>query len=1081
MTCPQCQHDNPQGARFCNACGTRLEPTPTHLVERVIAPRSALEAERKQVTVLFADVKGSMELLADRDPEEARTVLDPVLELMMEAVHRYEGTVNQVMGDGIMALFGAPIAQEQHAMRACYAALRMQEQVRRYAEHVRRAKGIPVEIRVGLNSGEVVVRLIGGDLRTDYTAVGQTAHLAARMEQVATAGSVLMTATTLRLAEGYVNARTLGPRHVKGLGQAVEVFELVGAGAARSRLQAAAARGLTRFVGREAELAALHRACEHVRAGHGQVVAVAGEPGVGKSRLFWELTRSHCAQGWLILESTSLSYGKKTPYLPVIDLLRGYFRIQDRDDHNRIREKVVEKLVSLDLTLERLVPWILALLEVSIDDAEWQALDPPQRRQRTLDAVKRLLLRESREQPLMLVFDDLHWVDTESQALLDGLVDSLPTERVLLLVSYRPEYRHQWAGKTYYSRIGVDPLPSESAGALLGALLGDDPGLADLKQLLVERTESNPFFVEESIRELVETGALVGGPGAYRLTRPMQLVQIPASVQAVLATRIDRLAARDKRLLQSASVIGKDVHLTLLAAIADLPERELHDALARLQDTELLYDVGRLPDREYSFKHALTHEIAYGGLLRDQKRMLHARILHAIETLYPERLADQLGQLAHHAVRGQAWDKAVFYLRQAADKAAERSAHRAAASFLEEALVALRCLPQTSETTRQGIDFRFAIRNSLFALGEHARIRSHLEEAQRLAQASGDEVRLAWTAVYISNYFWREGDPEQAVALGQQALAIAEQRGDLPLKITAVLRLGQGYHAFGDYRSAAKRLRENVRVIPGPLSRSTFGLAGLPSVFSRGFLVWSLAELGEFVEGIAHGQEALSIATEANQVYSRCIAHFALGFLHLRRGEPERAASILASGLTAAEGGRILAMRGMFLASLGHAHTLCARPEQALALIRQSVEPSTFALSPQHPFPLLFLAAAYLEAGLVECSGRTALQALQFCRRRRDVGAGAWALHLLGNIGSLRRPRDLEPIQGDYGQAMALAVDLGMRPLIAHCRLGLGKLHARLGNRQQANEHAGIAASMYREMGMTYWLEKAATEIRDLA
>jgi class 3 adenylate cyclase/tetratricopeptide (TPR) repeat protein len=1113
MRCSQCRHDNPQDAIFCNACGTRLEHrcpacgrdnpagsrfcndcerslrssfeqpgrlsspesyTSEHVVERLITARTGLEGERKQVTVLFADLKGSMELLADRDPEEARTLLDPVLELMMEAVHRYEGTVNQVMGDGIMALFGAPIAQENHAVRACYAAVMMQELVKRYAEHVHQTKSIAVDIRVGLNSGGVVVRSIGGDLRMDYTAVGQTTHLAARMEQVASAGSVFMTATTLRLAEGYVNARALGALRVKGLEEAVEVFELVGVGAARSRLQAAAARGLTRFVGREAELAVLHQAREHARAGRGQVVAVVGEPGVGKSRLVWEFTRSHHARGWVILESMSPSHAKSPPYLPVIDLLRGYFGIQDRDDHDRIRERVTGKLVSLDRTLEHLAPWILALLDVPIDDGEWRTLDPSQRRQRTLDAVTRLLLRESREHPLILVFEDLHWVDSESQALLDGLVESLSTARVLLLVSYRPEYRHQWDAKAYYSRIRVDPLPPESADALLDALLGTDPSLADLKQLLVARTQSNPFFVEESVRELVESGALLGIPGAYRLTRPTQPVQVPASVQAVLASRIDRLPAEEKRLLQSASVIGKEVQFRLLAAIADLPEGALISALARLRATDFLYDVGLFPDREYTFKHALTHEVAYGGLLRDQKRMLHARIVHAIETLYPERLGDQVGRLAHHAVRAEAWDKAVVYLRQAAEKAAERSAHRAVASFLEEALVALRRLPETPETTRQNVDVRFAIRNSLFALGEHARIQAHLEEAQRLAQASGDEGRLAWAAVYMSNYFWREGDPDQAVALGQQALGIAEQRGDLPLKITAGLRLGQGYHALGDYRRAAKRLRENLLLIPGQLSRSTFGLAGLPSVFSRAFLAWSLAELGEFGEGIVHGKEALSIATKANQVYSRCIAHFALGFLYLQRGEPGRALRVLGSGLTVAERGQILAMRAMFLAALGHAHTLCARPDQALDLAEQSVEPSTFALSPQHPFPLLFLAAARLEAGLVERSAETAREALQLCRTRRDLGAEAWTLHLLGNIGSFRRPRDLEPVQRHYCQAMALAVRLAMRPLIAHCHFGLGRLHACLGDRTQADEHTGVAASMYRQMGMTYWIERAA-------
>ena len=443
--------------------------TPKHLAEKILTSKSALEGERKQVTVLFADLKGSMELLADRDPEEARKLLDPVLERMMEAVHHYEGTVNQVMGDGIMALFGAPLAHEDHAVRACYAALRMQESVRRYAEEVRRTVGVPMHIRVGVNSGDVVVRSIGNDLHMDYTAVGQTTHLAARMEQAAMPSSILITADALRLAEGYIQVKPLGPIPVKGLTGPLEAYEVTGVGRVRTRLQAAAARGLTRFVGRDAELDQdqLRKALEQAGAGHGQVVALVGEPGVGKSRLVWEFTHAHRTREWLILESGSVSYGKATSYLPVIDLLKAYFKIQARDDHRDIREKVTGKLLTLDEALKPALPTFLALLDVPVDDPEWQALDPIQRRQWTLDAVKRLLLRESQVQPLLLVFEDLHWIDTETQVLLDRLVESLPTARLLLLVNYRPEYQHGWGGKTYYSQVRLDTLPPESARELL--------------------------------------------------------------------------------------------------------------------------------------------------------------------------------------------------------------------------------------------------------------------------------------------------------------------------------------------------------------------------------------------------------------------------------------------------------------------------------------------------------------------------------------------------------------------------------------------------------------------------------------
>jgi class 3 adenylate cyclase len=486
LQCASCGNELPPGSRFCNKCGHAVSAhadserrfaspdayTPKHLAERILTSKAALEGERKQVTVLFADLKGSMELLADRDPEEARKLLDPVLDHMMAAVHRYEGTANQVMGDGIMALFGAPVAHEDHAVRACYAALDMQAAMRRHAEEVRRSHGVLLQIRVGLNSGEVVVRAIGSDLRMDYTAVGETTHLAARMEQLAKPDTTLMTKEVLHLAEGFVAVTPLGPVPVKGLEAPVEVYELTGAGPRRSRLHAAAVRGLTRFVGRTGELDQLRQALGRAGTGQGQIVAIVGEPGVGKSRLVWEVTHSYRVHGWLVLQAGSVSYGKATSYLPVIDLLKTYFGIEDRDGPRAVRERLTGKLLTLDRALEGDLPALLSLLDAPADDPAWAALDPSQRRRRTLDAVKRLLLRESQVQSLLVVFEDLHWIDSETQALLDALVESLPAARVLLLVNYRPEYRHQWGGRTYYTQLRLDPLPHEHATELIGALVG---------------------------------------------------------------------------------------------------------------------------------------------------------------------------------------------------------------------------------------------------------------------------------------------------------------------------------------------------------------------------------------------------------------------------------------------------------------------------------------------------------------------------------------------------------------------------------------------------------------------------------
>ena len=717
--------------------------TPSYLAEKILTSRSALEGERKQVTVLFADLKGSMELLAERDPEEARQLLDPVLERMMAAVHRYEGTVNQVMGDGIMALFGAPLAHEDHAVRACYAALAMQATIRAYAEDVRRAHGITVQMRLGLNSGEVVVRAIGNDLHMDYSAIGQTTHLAARMEQLATPGSILLTAATLHLVEGLVRVTAMGPVPVKGLDTPVDVFELVGASALRGRLQARMAGGLTPFVGRGPELATLRQTLERAMAGHGQVVAVVGEAGVGKSRLVYECLHAPQTQGWRILESASVSYGKATPYFPVIDLLKRYAHVEEPDDPRTVRAKVTGQILTLDETLQDTIPALLSLLEVLPDDSPFRSLDPPQRRQRLLQALKRVLLRESQVQPLLLVFEDLHWIDTETQALLDSLVESLPTARLLLLVNYRPEYQHSWGSKTYYTQLRLDPLPPASADELLQALLGDDPSLAPLKQLLIARTEGNPFFLEESVRTLVETGVLVGERSASRLAQALPTIQVPATVQAVLAARMDRLPPEDKRLLQTAAVIGTEVPLPLLQAIAELPEAALHRGLAHLQAAEFLYETRLFPEHVYTFKHALTHEVAYSGLLQERRRVLHARIVEVLEALVGDQVAEQVERLAHHALRGEVWDKALTYCRQVGEKAMARSAHREAVGYFEQALSALPHLPETRGTREQAIDLRLALRNARSILGgQGERILQDLQEAEMLAETLDD--RIGW-------------------------------------------------------------------------------------------------------------------------------------------------------------------------------------------------------------------------------------------------------------------------------------------------------------------------------------------------
>jgi class 3 adenylate cyclase/tetratricopeptide (TPR) repeat protein len=997
MHCPRCQHDNRPGARFCEECGTPLARacaacgaalsatakfcpecahptaappppfasperyTPKHLAERILTSRSAVEGERKQVTVLFGDLKGSMELLADRDPEEARKLLDPVLERMMEAVHRYEGTVNQVMGDGIMALFGAPIAQEDHAPRACYAALRMQDAVGRYAEELRRTHGVDVQIRVGLNSGEVVVRSIGSDLQMDYTAVGQTTHLAARMEQLARPGSTLLSQATLRDAEGYVEVRPLGPMPIKGLPEPVPVFELVGAGTVRTRLQASVARGLTRFVGRDAELEQLRRALDAAARGRGEVVAVVGEPGVGKSRLFYEFMRSHRTEGWLVLESSSVSYGKAAPWLPLVDLLKSYFKIADRDDTRAIRAKVTGNLLTLDEGLKDGIVPVLWLLDVLPEDHEFLRLDRHARRAAALEAVRRVLLRESASQPVLLVFEDLHWIDAETQAVLDAVVESLPSARLLLAVNYRPEYRHTWGGKTYYRQLRLDVLPPATAEALLEPLVGDDPSLAPLRALLVQRTEGNPLFLEESVRALVETRVLVGERGAYRLVNEPGAVQVPATVQAILAARIDRLPADDKRLLQTASVIGKDLPWGLLLAIAELSEDELRRGLGRLQAAEFVYESKLFPDLEYTFKHALTHEVAYGSLLHERRRAVHRELVRAIERLYADRLAEHVEQLAHHAFRGELWATALRYLDQA------------------------------GTPTRPLID----------------------------AVLGGPESP--------GNLWWR-GVHERALTLATRERAVGVDFGNFSMVVTANFRLGQIHHSLGEYERAGVSLRENMASLDGELRRQTFGLAGLPSVFSRAWLVFCQVEQGAFDEAAAHAAEALAIATEADHAFSLIVAQAALGQMQARRGAVAEAIGTLEQALVLARMSDIPMLFPLVAAPLGWTYAVAGRHDEGIELLQEAVaRAEAMELGANQAQRLVWTADALHRAGRADAARRTAGQALERARRAGERGHEAHALRLLGDLAGAAGEEAAE----HYRAARGLAESLGMRPLAA--------------------------------------------------
>ncbi|MEH6577671.1 MAG: adenylate/guanylate cyclase domain-containing protein [Amphritea sp.] len=910
-TCPGCGQTVRPEAKFCDQCGTSLTAssataitpteavapihyTPQHLAERILAEQAALQArgaeagERKIVTALFADTAGSTALIQNLDPEEVRSLIDPILALMMEAVHHYEGYVAKSLGDGILALFGAPIAHEDHPQRALYAALRMQETMRRYADRVRLEKEVPLQIRVGIHTGEVVVRSIRTeDLRTDYDPVGQSIHLASRMEGIAPPGSIVVSEATYRLVEGYFEFKALGAIPIKGVSEPLTVYEVVGNGPLRTRLQVAARRGLAPFVGRQRELEQISSALEQARAEHGQIVGVVGEPGVGKSRLFYEF-KQHLQQDCLVLETFSVSHGKAFAYLPLIELLKAYLQISPQDDDRRRREKVTGKLLTLDRSLEDSLPYLFYLLGIAEADSPLQSMDSQLRRQRTFEAIKRLLMRESLDQPLVVIFEDLQWLDSETESFIEFFVDGVASARVLLLVNYRPEYQHEWGHRSYYTQLRLDPLGEAEAGELLGSLLGEDKTLAPLKQLVMAQTEGNPFFLEEVVQTLVEEQVLSGSAGHYRLEQAPTALHIPATVQGVLTARIDRLSVDEKELLQTLAVIGKEFPLSLVQQVVDRPENELRRLLSRLQTGEFLYERPAFPEVEFTFKHGLTQEVSYGSLLSGRRNALHERTARAIEVLFSGNLEDRCSELAHHYSCSGNIPKAVEYLKRAGEQAVYRCANVEAADHLGAALKLLKRLPDTPQRIRQELELQLILGLVWVALKGFAAsdVVTIYNRALSLCRQIGTMPELFTTLDGLFGYYFVRGELEVAREMAERLLKLAEDSADPGLLLEAHSTVGVVLFAAGELEQAQTHLEQVSDQYDPKQHRSLAYLYALdPGVVCLSFSSLTLALMGDSTGALSRGDKALDLAQQLSHPASLAFALDFAAAQHQYHGE----------------------------------------------------------------------------------------------------------------------------------------------------------------------------------------------------
>ena len=949
--------------------------TPAHLADRiraeqaVLAARSGTDGERKTITALFADLKGSTALIEGLDPEEAQAIIDPALQVMMDAVHRYEGYVAQALGDGIFALFGAPIAHEDHPQRALYAALRMQEEMRWYADTLR-AKGYPpLLMRVGVNTGEVVVRSIRkDDLHTDYVPVGHSTNLAARMEQLAAPGSILVSAYTHKLTDGYFVFKDLGQTQIKGVEEELNIYEVLGAGPLRTRLQVSATRrGLTRFVGRQRELEQMQQALAQAKAGHGQIVGVMGEPGLGKSRLFYEF-KLLSQPGCLILESYSVSHGKASPYLPVIELLKSYFDIQVLDDERKKREKVTGKVLTLDRSLEDTLPYLFALLGIEEQPSPLQQMDPQIRRKRTFEALKKLFTRESLNQPLVLIFEDLHWIDSETQGFLDTLSESVASARLLLLTNYRPEYRHEWGQKTYYTQLRLAPFGKAEAEEFLDVLLGIAVGAtvrSPLHQLILEKTQGTPFFMEEIVQELRERG-LLSDP---RRVGTAHLQVLPTTVQGILAARIDRLAPDEKALLQQVSVIGREFPLSLVRHVVPQPEEELYRVLASLQHKEFLYEQPAFPEVEYIFKHALTQEVAYNTVLQEQRKVLHERTAQALETLYATSLDEHYSDFAHHYSRSGNTEKAIEYLQMAGEQAVQRSAYAEAINHLTTALELLKTLPDTPERTKQELTLQVALGVSLGTHKGYAapEVGNAYTQARELCRQIGETPQLALVLPGLYRFYLLQAEHQTACELAEQTLRLAQSVQDPSLLLEAHKELGFSSYELGEFVPALEHLEQGIALYDSEkhqLLELAFPSGMHPGVMCLSFAARALWYLGYPDQALKRNQEALTFARESSDPFSLSITLYFAAVLHQLRQEvhltQDHAEAVIVLSMERGFA-QFLAqstiMRGWALSAQGQGEEGISQMHQGLA--------ASYAIGTRQgrPYMLAHLAEAYRKVG----------------------------------------------------------------------------------------------------------------------
>lgn len=1037
--CATCGAANPPAARFCRRCGSSfagerpaLEPaayTPRHLAEKILTVRAALEGERKQVTVLFADVQGSMDLAARVDPEDWHGILDGFFGILAEGVHRYEGTINQFTGDGIMALFGAPLAHEDHAQRACWAALHLRDRLRAWADELKRTRGMSFPVRMGLNSGEVVVGRIGDDLRMDYTAQGHTVGLAARMEQLADPGHVYLTAETAQLVAGYFRLRDLGLFTVKGGGEPLHVFDLEGAGTLRTRLDVSRARGLSRFVAREDEMAFLESALDRTIAGDGQVVGIVAEPGVGKSRLCLEFTDRCRARGVEVLEGHAVAHGRLIPYLPVLQLLRGFFGIQPTDDPSATRQKIAGRLLLVDESLRDALPLAFDFMGVPDADHPPPPQDPETRARAVTTLLERMVRARRLQRPGVILAEDLHWMDPASDELLGALVDAVAGTATLLLATFRPEYRAEWMTRPHYRRLELQPLAPEGIDRLLRALLGTDASLEPLVTQIRDRAAGNPFFAEEIVQSLAEDGVLAGTRGDYRLAQPDASIELPATVQAVLAARIDRLPESAKAVLQTAAVLGRRVPRAVLQRVTGCTDEALGQAIERLVDADLLTEGTLHLDVEYAFKHPLTQEVAYRTQLAERRRRLHADAAEAIRELNADRLDETAALLGHHWEAAEQPIEAARWYRRAAEWIGTRNFPQALRYWRKVRELAA-AAPDLPEAVEISLDAGREILKLTARLGTSSEERAELlDELETFTQRSGDPRRRAQTALARGGVQIMAGEIDAALPPLRDALRQADALADPGLQLAARAMLVLADYFTGRLREALAITTEAFARLPADATLGTDIFSLSPYVLLRMLHGLLLREVGETnASGVAL-EEAAALARAHGQKELLSAIH--QGFVDLARvtGDASTAFAHAEQAITVAEEIGSAFAREQAYSTLGLAHLLAGRWDEACEAFERSlavINDTGTGLS-DAAYKLIGLAKSQLGRGDVAAARASVLQALDRAAPRQARLAELWARITFARIAITEGPDHWEEAARALDTAERLVEETGAR------------------------------------------------------